>query len=56
MEEDLEDSHKPFTNADWTKINDYNAFVFSLDINECYYYNNNSEVFALYGSRFYGPI
>ena len=49
-------ANKPFSNGDWDKIVDYNAFVFSLDFNECYYCNNNSEGFPLYGSLFYGPI
>ena len=48
-------ANKPFiSNDEWIKINDCNAFVFSLDFNECYYYNNTP--FALYGSYYYGPI
>ena len=40
------------SNNDW--INDPNAFVFSLDYNECYYYNNNG--YMIYGSNSYGPL
>ena len=40
------------SNDNW--INDPNAFVFSLDYNECYYYNNNGSM--IYGGRTYGPI
>jgi len=35
-------------------INDPNVFVFSLDYNECYYYNNNGNM--IYGSSSYGPL
>ena len=49
-------ANKPFrSNDEWIKISDSNAFVFSLDFNECYYYYNY-EGFALYGSKYYGPI
>ena len=34
-------------------ISDPNAFVFSLDYHECYYYNNNG--YMIYGSSSYGP-
>ena len=47
-------ANKPFTSYDeWIKIDDCNSFVFSLDFNECYFYQNG---FALYGSYYYGPI
>ena len=50
-------ANKPFQSNDGCiKIVDPNAFVFSLDLNECYYYNTNSEGFALYGSCNHGPI
>ena len=35
-------------------ISDPNAFVFSLDYHECYYYNNNGKM--IYGSSSYGPL
>ena len=48
-------ANKPLSsNCEWIGIMDPNAFVFSLDFNECYYYYN-SEGFALYGSKYYGP-
>ena len=48
-------ANKPFRSDDqWIKINDDKAFVFSLDFNECYFYNNKP--YALYGSFYYGPI
>ena len=40
------------TSNSW--INDPNAFVFSLDYHECYYYNNNG--YMIYGSSSYGPV
>lgn len=40
-------ANKPFNSSDsW--ITDPNAFVFSLDFNECYYYNNNGNM--IYGA------
>ena len=46
-----------FANKEWNSnnswINDPNAFVFSLDYNECYYYNNTGSM--IYGSSSYGP-
>lgn len=47
-------ANKPFCSDRWAGIKDENAFVFSLDFNECYFYNNTP--FALYGSVYYGPI
>ena len=48
-------ANKPFrSDCDWIKIDDPRSFVFSLDFNECYYYNNKP--FGLYGSFYYGPI
>ena len=35
-------------------ISDPNAFVFSLDLKECYYYNNVGNM--IYGSSSYGPL
>ena len=35
-------------------ISDPNAFVFSLDFKECYYYNNDG--YMIYGSSSYGPL
>ena len=47
-----------FTNKSWNKnnnwINDSNAFIFSLDNNECYYYNNSGN--QIFGSSSSGPI
>ena len=46
-----------FAEKEWNSknnwINDSNAIVFSLDNNECYYYNNNG--YMIYGSSSYGP-
>ena len=46
-----------FAEKEWNSknnwINDPNAIVFSLDNNECYYYNNNG--YMIYGSSSYGP-
>ena len=48
-------ANKPFqSNDEWIKIDDPNAFVFSLDFNECYYYNNKP--FSMYGAFNHGPI
>ena len=45
-------AHKEWnSNGGW--ITDKNAFVFSLDFNECYYYNNNG--YNIYGNSSYGP-
>ena len=40
------------TSNNW--ISDPNAFVFSLDYKECYYYNNSG--YMIYGSSSYGPL
>ena len=40
-----------YSNNQW--ISDSYIFVFSLDNNECYYYNNNGNM--IYGSSSYGP-
>ena len=39
------------SNNSW--ISDTNAFVFSLDLKECYYYKGNN---MIYGSNSYGPL
>ena len=46
-----------FANKEWNSsgnwINDPNAFLFSLDYKECYYYNNNG--YMIQGNSSYGP-
>ena len=39
-------ANQPFcSKIEWVGIDDNNAFVFSLDFNECYYYNSPSFLF-----------
>ena len=43
-------------NTNGNYINDKNAFIFSLDNQECYYCNNNNNCYTLFCSSSYGPV